>query len=183
MALLVGSQAPHFSGTAVIGGDSASLTPDNAFKQISSDDYKGKWMVVFFYPLDFTFVCPTEIQELGNRYQDFKDLDCEVIGVSTDSHFSHLAWRKTEDKLKSLPYPLLSDFTRQTSRAFEILKEETGYALRGLYIIDPDGVLQYSVVHPEAVGRSSDEVLRVLEALQTGELCPCNWKKGDATLS
>lgn len=182
MALLVGSPAPSFSGTAVIGGPSEGLNPDNAFKTISSEDYKGKWVVLFFYPLDFTFVCPTEIEELGKHYGDFKDLDCEVIGVSTDSHFSHLAWRRTEDKLKSLPYPLLSDFTRKVSRDYEILKEETGYALRGLYIIDPEGTLQYSVVHPEAVGRSSEEVLRVLEALQTGELCPCNWKKGEPTL-
>jgi peroxiredoxin (alkyl hydroperoxide reductase subunit C) len=182
MALLVGSPAPSFKGTAVIGGDAAGLNPDNAFKEISMEDYKGKWVVLFFYPLDFTFVCPTEIAELGNRYSDFKDLDCEVIGVSTDSHFSHLAWRKHEPKLNSLPYPLLSDFTREVSRGYEILKEETGYALRGLYIIDPEGTLQYSVVHPESVGRNSEEVLRVLEALQTGELCPCNWKKGEATL-
>lgn len=182
MALLVGSPAPEFRGTAVVGGDSSTLTPDNAFKDIALEDYRGKWVVLFFYPLDFTFVCPTEIKSFGDRYEDFRDMDAEVIGVSTDSHFSHLAWRRQEEELQQLPYPLLADFTRETSRNYNILKEETGYALRGLYIIDPEGTLQYSVIHPEPVGRNSEEVLRVLEALQTGELCPCNWKKGEATL-
>lgn len=182
MALLVGQTAPHFKGKAVIGGDAALLNSDNAFKVISSDDYKGKWVVLFFYPLDFTFVCPTEIEEFGKNYEEFKKLNCEVIACSTDSHHSHLAWRKNHHSLNNLPYMMLADFNHRISTAFEILKEETGYALRGLYIIDPNGILQYSVIHPEDVGRNSLEVLRVLQALQTGEKTACNWVPGQATL-
>lgn len=182
MSLLVGSPAPEFKGTAVVGGNAETLTPDNAFKEISLSDYRGKWLVLFFYPLDFTFVCPTEIASFGNAYEDFRDLDAEIVACSTDSHFSHLAWRRHEEELHSLPYPMLADFTRETARSYEVLKESTGYALRGLFVIDPEGTVQYSVIHPEAVGRSVEEVRRVLEALQTGELCPCNWKKGESTL-
>lgn len=182
MSLLVGQQAPIFEGTAVIGGDATTLTPDTAFKNISLNDYKGKWVVFFFYPLDFTFVCPTEISEFGKHYQEFQDLNCEVVACSTDSHFSHLAWRNSERQLVKLPYPMLADFTRSNASAYNILKESTGYALRGLYIIDPDGKLQYSVIHPEAVGRNSKEILRVLKALQTGKLTPCEWEPGENTL-
>ena len=183
MSLLVGQKAPFFKGKVVIGGDSSQLNPDNAFKEISLDDYKGKWVVLFFYPLDFTFVCPTEIEEFGMNYSKFKELNCEVIACSTDSHFSHLAWRQKHSGLKNLPYPMLADFTRETAKNFQILKEETGYALRGLYIIDPEGVLQYTVIHPEAVGRNSSEVLRVLQGLQSGKLTPCNWQPGQKTLN
>ncbi len=151
MALLVGNKAPYFKGLAVVGGDASTLNPDNAFKEISIDDYKGKWFVLFFYPLDFTFVCPTEIEEFGKNYEEFKKLNCEVIACSTDSHFSHLAWRQNHNGLKNLPYPMLADFTREISRSYEVLKEETGYALRGLFIINPEGEIQYSVIHPEAV--------------------------------
>ncbi len=182
MSLLVGHSAPKFRGTAVVGGDATALSPDNAFKEISSDDYKGKWVVLFFYPLDFTFVCPTEIEEFGANYDAFKELNCEVIACSTDSQFSHLAWRTQRQSLRNLPYPMLADFTGKIAKRYEIYKKETGYALRGLYIIDPDGNLRYSVVHPEAVGRNSKEVLRVLSALQTGALTPCNWEPGQATL-
>lgn len=183
MSLLVGHEAPKFKGMAVVGGDATVLSPDNAFKPISSEDYKGKWVVLFFYPLDFTFVCPTEIESFGKHYEEFKKLNAEVIACSTDSHFSHLAWRSSHPGLKNLPYPMLADFTRETARSFEVLKEETGYALRGLYIIDPNGVLQYSVIHPEAVGRNTKEVLRVLEALQSGKLTPCEWTPGENTLN
>ncbi|HVZ40743.1 MAG TPA: peroxiredoxin [Candidatus Kapabacteria bacterium] len=183
MAVMVGTPAPEFKGPAVVGGPAATLNPDNAFKEIRLSDFRGKWVVFFFYPLDFTFVCPTEIAEFGNAYEDFRDLDAEVIGVSTDSKHSHLAWRHHEDKLKNLPFMLLADNTKQIARDYNVLKEETGYALRGTFIIDPDGVLQYMVVHNEDVGRSIPETKRVLEALQTGELCPCNWNKGQATLS
>ncbi len=183
MALLVGQKAPCFKGTALVGGNAGALGPDNAFKTISSEDYKGKWVVLFFYPLDFTFVCPTEIEEFGKHYDEFKALNCEVLACSTDSHFSHLAWRSSHPGLRNLPFPMLADFTRETSRNFEVLKEENGYALRGLYIIDPEGVLQYSVIHPEAVGRNSKEVLRVLSALQSGKLTPCNWEAGQDTLN
>jgi len=182
MSLLVGNKAPVFKGKAVVGGDSANLNPDNAFKQISLEDYKGKWVVFFFYPLDFTFVCPTEIASMGDHYAEFQKLNAEVIGCSTDSHHSHLAWRIHEKDLKTLPYPLLADFTGEVSRSYEVYKGDTGYALRGLYIIDPDGVMQYSVIHPENVGRNAEEVLRVLAALQTGEKTACGWKPGDKTL-
>lgn len=183
MGLLVGNQAPVFKGTAVVGGDATKLTPENAFKDISLEDYKGKWVVFFFYPLDFTFVCPTEIEDMGKHYEEFKKLNAEVIACSTDSHFSHLAWRSQHAGLKNLPFPMLADFTGCNAKKYEVLKEETGYALRGLYIIDPDGNLQYSVIHPESVGRSSKEILRVLSALQTGKLTPCNWEPGDNTLN
>lgn len=181
--VMVGSPAPHFQGTAVVGGPSEGLNPDNAFKQISLTDFRGKWVVLFFYPLDFTFVCPTEIAGFGKAYEDFRDLDAEVIAASTDSKHSHLAWRRQEETLRDLPFMLLADNTKQVARDYNVLKEETGYALRGTFIIDPDGVLQYMVVHNEDVGRSVEETRRVLEALQTGELCPCNWKKGENTLS
>ena len=183
MGLLVGHEAPQFKGMALIGGDATSFSPENAFKEISLADYKGKWVVLFFYPLDFTFVCPTEIQEFGKHYEEFKAMNCEVIACSTDSQFSHLAWRSSHPGLRSLPFPMLADFTRTNARNYEVLKEETGYALRGLYIIDPNGVLQYSVIHPEAVGRSCKEVLRVMTALQSGKMTPCNWEAGENTIN
>jgi len=182
MALLVENPAPVFKGKAVIGGDATALNADNAFKEISSNDYKGKWVVLFFYPLDFTFVCPTEIEEFGKQYDEFKKLNCEVIACSTDSHHSHLAWRSSHPSLRNLPYPMLSDFNHETSRNYEILKEDKGFALRGLYVIDPKGILQYSVIHPEDVGRNSKEILRVIQALQTGKKTPCNWEAGQKTL-
>lgn len=182
MSLMLGQKAPVFKGKALVGGDATSLTPENAFTDISLEDYKGKWVVFFFYPLDFTFVCPTEIEEFGKRYEEFQKMNCEVVACSTDSHFSHLAWRTSHPGLKNLPYPMLADFTGANARNYEVLKEETGYALRGLYIIDPDGVLQYSVVHPEIAGRNSSEILRVLTALQTGVNTPCNWEPGQDTL-
>ncbi len=182
MSLLVGKKAPAFKGKAVVGGSADSLTPDNACKKISFDDYKGNWVVLFFYPLDFTFVCPTEIQDFGIHYNKFKEMNCEIIACSTDSHYSHLAWRQSHSGLKNLPYPMLSDFTRITATNYEVLKEETGYALRGTYIIDPDGNLVYSVIQPEDVGRNTLEILRVLEALQTGKKAPCNWEHWQATI-
>jgi peroxiredoxin (alkyl hydroperoxide reductase subunit C) len=183
MALLVGDKAPSFKSTALVGGDATKLTPENAFVEIKNEDYKGKWVVLFFYPLDFTFVCPTEIEEFGKHYKEFTDHNCEVIAASTDSKFSHLAWRSSHPGLKELPFPMIADFTREVSRNFEILKEESGYALRGLYIIDPDGKIQYSVIHPENAGRNTSEVLRVLKALQSGKLTPCNWEEGEDTLN
>lgn len=182
MPLLPGKKAPFFKDTALVGGDAAKLTPDNAFKDVSLDDYKGKWLVFFFYPLDFTFVCPTELESFGKAYDDFKKMGAEVLAASTDSHFSHFGWRTSEPKLKSLPYPILADFTRRVASDYGVLKEETGYALRGLFIIDPEGVVQYSVVHPEIAGRNVDEIKRVLAALQTGENTPCDWEPGQDTL-
>lgn len=183
MSLLIGKPAPEFKGKAVVGGNADLLHSENAFKEIKLSDYSGKWVVLFFYPLDFTFVCPTEIEDFGKAYPNFKELNCEVIACSTDSHHSHLAWRSSHPGLKNLPFPMLADFTRETSRNYEILKEESGYALRGTYIINPEGVLCYSVIHNEDVGRNTEETLRVLVALQSGKLTPCNWNSGDATLS
>lgn len=168
--LQVGQSAPDFQLQALVG---------DKFKDIKLSDYKGKWLVLFFYPLDFTFVCPTEILEFSNRTPEFKKLGAEVLAGSVDSVYSHLAWTK---ELGELNYPLLSDMKTEVSRKYGILIEKDGIALRGLFIIDPDGILRYQVVHDLSVGRSVDETLRVLEALQTGELCPIGWKKGGKTL-
>jgi peroxiredoxin (alkyl hydroperoxide reductase subunit C) len=151
----------------------------------SLKDYKGKWLILFFYPLDFTFVCPTEILALSDRYEEFLELDADVLGVSTDSVHSHRAWINTpleNNGIAGVKYPLAADFTKQVARDYGVLVEEDGVALRGLFIIDPDGVLQYSVIHNLNIGRSVDETLRVLEALQAGGLCGANWKPGDKTL-
>ncbi|MBX6353781.1 MAG: peroxiredoxin [Thermoflavifilum sp.] len=151
-------------------------------ERVRLSDYRGKWLVLFFYPNDFTFVCPTEIKAINERIQEFRDLDAEVIGVSTDSVYSHKAWIETpEDKkgLGGLDYPLAADFTKEVSRKYDVLVEEEGVALRGLFIIDPEGIIRYQVVHDLNIGRSVDETLRVLEALQAGGLCPANWRPGD----
>ena len=166
----VGKEAPKFKLEALV---------DDKFEKISIDDYKGKWIVLFFYPLDFTFVCPTEILEFSGRAEEFKKLNAEVVGCSIDSVYSHLAWTK---ELGKLNYPLMSDITKDVARDYGILIEDEGVALRGLYIIDPEGVLKYMVVHDLSVGRSVDETLRVLQALQSGELCQAGWKPGAQTL-
>lgn len=154
-------------------------------EKVRLSDYRGKWLVLFFYPLDFTFVCPTEITALSDRYEEFKELGADVLGVSIDSVYSHRAWIQTpRDKngLGQLKFPLGSDITKQVSRDYGVLLEDKGIALRGLFIIDPDGILRYQVVHDLNIGRSVDETLRVLQALQTGGLCPVNWKPGQKTL-
>lgn len=155
------------------------------FGKVSLSDYKGKWLVLFFYPLDFTFVCPTEITALSDAKDIFDDLDTEILGVSTDSKFSHRAWINTprdENGLGELNFPLASDITKSVSRDYGVLIEEEGIALRGLFIIDPEGELKYQVVNHNDVGRSVDETVRVLQALQSGGLCPANWKPGDEHL-
>jgi len=168
----VGSPAPPFTLDAVVNLE---------FKKVSLNDYRGKWVVLFFYPGDFTFVCPTEIKGFNKSLADFKTANAEVLAVSVDSKFSHLAWLKS-GALDKLEYPLLSDFSKQTARNYGVLDEQNSYARRGLFIIDPSGVIQYRVVHSDKVGRSVDETLRVLKALQTEELCPINWKPGDKTI-
>ncbi|MBM3460558.1 MAG: peroxiredoxin [Armatimonadetes bacterium] len=148
-------------------------------------DYRGKWLVLFFYPLDFTFVCPTEITALSDRIEDFRANDAEVLGASTDSVHSHRAWiqrPKNEGGLGPINFPLGSDVHRTVARDYGVLVEDQGFANRGLFIIDPEGVLRYSVVHDLNVGRSVDETLRVLQALQAGGLCPANWKPGQKTI-
>ena len=156
-----------------------------SFGKVSLSDYKGKWFVFFFYPLDFTFVCPTEITALSDANELFQDLDTEILGVSTDSKFSHRAWIQTakdDNGLGKLNFPLASDITQKVARDYGVLIEDEGIALRGLFIIDPDGELKYQVVNHNDVGRSVDETLRVLQALQSGGLCPANWKPGDKNL-
>lgn len=153
---------------------------------VSLKDYEGKWLVLVFYPLDFTFVCPTELTAISDRLDEFTDRNTEVIGVSTDSVHSHRAWIKTprdSNGIEGLAYPLAADNTHSVSRDYGVLVESEGIALRGLFIIDPEGVLQYSVVHNLNVGRNVDEVIRVLDGLQTGGLCPSDWKPGEELLA
>jgi peroxiredoxin 2/4 len=168
----VGQQAPGFALEGVLDGE---------FVDVELSDYRGKWVVLFFYPLDFTFVCPTEIRGFSAQVPEFEKLGAQVLGASVDSKFSHLAW--AERDFGKLGFPLLSDIKREASEAYGVLLEEEGVALRGTFIIDPEGVLKYAVVHDNNIGRNTDETLRVLQALQTGELCPVDWRPGEATLS
>ena len=154
-------------------------------ENVKLSDYRGKWLVLLFYPLDFTFVCPTELTTFSDRYEDFLGIGADVIGVSTDSVHSHRAWLKTpRDKggVEGLKYPLASDITKQVARDYGVLIEEKGIALRGLFVIDPEGVLRYAVVHDLNVGRSAEETLRVIQALQTGGLCQAEWRQSQETL-
>ena len=182
MSAKVGQPAPTFTLQSTKGATS----PKDLGKEISLSDYRGKWLIFFFYPLDFTFVCPTEITALSDRVDDFGDLDTEVLGCSTDSVHSHFAWLNTpreKNGIAGTAYPLVADFTKEVSRAYGVLDEQSGAAQRGLFIIDPDGVLRYSVVTADNVGRSVEETLRVLQALQTGGLCPAEWTPGKQLLS
>ncbi|HNV86048.1 MAG TPA: peroxiredoxin [Candidatus Omnitrophota bacterium] len=167
-------------GVAVPELKTQVLMPDGSFKDIKLSDYRGKWLVLFFYPLDFTFVCPTEIQGFNAKYEEFKKQGAEVLAASTDSVFSHKAWQ--EHGLGKLKFPMIGDTNHQVSSMFGVLVEEKGIALRGTFIIDPQGVLQSSVINNLSVGRNVDETLRTLEAFQTGELTPCGWTPGQKTL-
>jgi len=178
MERLVGTEAPEFTMDAVLGSG-------EDFTSVSLADYSGKWLVLFFYPLDFTFVCPTEITAMSNRLDEFKKLHAEVLGVSIDSKYSHKAWIQLSPEnggLGRIRYTLASDITKDVSRRYGVLIEEEGIALRGLFIIDPEGKIRYSVVHDLNIGRSVDETLRVLQALQSGGLCPIDWHPGDENL-
>lgn len=174
----VGQPAPNF--------DMASTKNiEKLNENVRLSDYAGKWLVLLFYPLDFTFVCPTELTAFSDRYEDFEGIGAEIVGVSTDSAFSHRAWINTPlDKggVEGLKYPLASDITREVSRKYNVLIEDKGIALRGLFVIDPEGVLRYEVVHDLNIGRSVEETLRVIQALQTGGLCQAEWKPGQETL-
>ena len=169
----VGNAAPPFTVEAVAGTE---------VKTVNLEDYRGKWLVLFFYPADFSFVCPTEITGFNKELQRFKALNAEVLGGSVDGKYAHLAWIKRGD-LGDLKYPLFSDIKKEMAERYGILDSKEGVALRGLFIIDPQGVVQYQVVHNLAVGRSVEETLRVLEGLQTSALCPLNWKPGQKTIS
>ena len=171
MFIQVGKPAPEFHVETVLKGQ---------VKKVTLNEFRDKkWVVLFFYPLDFTFVCPTEIVEMSEKHAEFEKLNAVVLGGSVDSIHSHMAWMKD---LGELNYPLFSDMNREMSREYGVLIEEKGFSLRGTFIIDPEGTLRYQLVHDLTVGRSADETLRVLESLQTGELCPANWKKGQKTL-
>jgi peroxiredoxin (alkyl hydroperoxide reductase subunit C) len=173
----VGSKFPAYSLTATV-----SLDMKNAFKPITDQDYKGKWKIYFFWPKDFTFVCPTEIAAFGKMNGEFADRDAQVLGGSTDSEFVHHAWRTHHPDLKDLPFPMLADVKRELSSALGILDANAGVCQRATFIVDPENVIRFAYVTDLSVGRNPQEVLRVLDALQTDELCPCNWNKGQETL-
>ena len=185
MALLtIGDQFPAYRLTALIGGDLSKVDaqqPGDYFTTISSGDHEGKWRVVFFWPKDFTFVCPTEIVAFGKLAGDFADRDTVMYGVSTDSEFVHFQWRAQHEDLKKLPFPMLADLKRELVEATGALNAD-GVADRATFIVDPNNEIQFVSVTAGSVGRNVDEVLRVLDALQSDELCACNWRKGDPTL-
>jgi peroxiredoxin (alkyl hydroperoxide reductase subunit C) len=175
--LSVGDKFPRFNLKAVV-----STELDKAFVDVSSETYAGKWLCVFFYPKDFTFVCPTEIKGFGDLNQQFHERDCQVLTASVDSEFVHLAWRRDHKDLAKLPFPMLSDIKRELSSALGIIDREAGVSQRATFLVDPQGIIRFVYVTDLNVGRSPQEVLRVLDALQTDELCPCNWKAGEQTL-
>jgi lipoyl-dependent peroxiredoxin subunit C len=175
--LSIGDKFPAYALTGVVSND-----PAKAFAQFKSEDQAGKWQVVFFWPKDFTFVCPTEIAAFGKLNREFSDRDAQLFGVSIDSEYVHLAWRRDKEELRNLPFPMLSDIKRELSSALGILDKEAGVAQRATFVVDPEGVIRFVYVTDLSVGRNPQEVLRVLDALQTDELCPCNWQKGQDTL-
>jgi peroxiredoxin (alkyl hydroperoxide reductase subunit C) len=175
--LSIGQKFPRYTLSAVV-----SSNPDRAFQTIDSDSFVGKWRVVFFWPKDFTFVCPTEIAGFAKLDREFKARDAQLLGVSIDSEYVHLAWRQQKEELRNLPFPMLSDVKRELAAALGILDPQAGVAQRATFIVDPQGTVRFVYVTDLNVGRSPEEVLRVLDALQTDELCTCNWSKGEPTL-
>jgi peroxiredoxin (alkyl hydroperoxide reductase subunit C) len=175
--LTVGDRFPSYRLQACVG-----LEPGAEFAEITPESHEGLWRVVFLWPMDFTFVCPTEIAEFGQRHAQFSERSTQVLGVSTDTHFVHLAWRRDHPALRDLPFPMLADTRRELSTSLGVLHPEEGVALRATFVVDPEGVIRHVSVNDLSVGRNVDEVLRVLDALQTGELTPCNWKPGQETL-
>ena len=180
MAVLVTQEAPQFKAQAVM--------PDGSFKEVSLSDFKGKYVLLFFYPLDFTFVCPTEIIAFSDRIKDFASLDVQILGVSIDSHFSHFAWRnlpRDQGGIGRIEYPLVSDLNKQIARDYDVLLDD-GVALRGLFLIDKEGLVRHQVVNDLPLGRSVDEALRMVQALQYfekhGEVCPADWQEGSRTI-
>jgi peroxiredoxin len=176
---LINTQVKPFSATAYKNGK---------FIDVTQDTLKGRWAVLMFYPADFTFVCPTELEDLADHHSQFKDLGVEVYGVSTDSHFAHKAWHDTSDAIKKVNYALIGDPTQQLSRNFEVLIEEEGMALRGTFVINPEGFIKLMEVHDNGIGRDASELLRKVKAAQyvaahPGEVCPAKWTEGAATLT
>jgi len=173
----VGQTFPSFELKATV-----SREPGRTFAEISRDTYEGKWLIVFSWPKDFTFVCPTEIAEFGKQNEEFQKRDGQVLGFSLDSEFVHLAWREQNPMLRDLPFPMMSDIKRELSQALGILDPAEGVTQRATFIVDPTNVVRFAMVTDLSVGRNVKEVLRVLDALQTDELCPCEWEKGDETI-
>ena len=180
MSVLVTKEAPQFTAQAVL--------PDGTFQEVSLSDYRGKYILLFFYPLDFTFVCPTEIIAFSDANAEFEALNVQVLGCSVDSHYSHYAWRntsRTEGGIGQIRYPLIADLDKSIAEAYDVLLP-AGIALRGLFLIDPEGVVRHQVVNDLPLGRSVDEALRMVKALQfyekNGEVCPANWHEGSATI-
>jgi peroxiredoxin (alkyl hydroperoxide reductase subunit C) len=179
--LTVGDKFPTFNLKAVKGGPEG-LDLKTCFTDISNESDAGKWKVVFFWPKDFTFICPTEIVAFGKLSGDFADRDTVVYGVSIDNEFVHVNWRLHHDDLRQLTIPMLSDLKRELSAACGILDRNDGVAMRATFVVDPDGIIRFASCNHDSVGRNPNEVLRVLDALQSDELCPCNWNKGDEFL-
>lgn len=175
--LTVGDRFPEFSMTATVSNEL-----NTAFETISNDSDAGKWKLVFFWPKDFTFVCPTEITGFAELNREFEDRDTVILGASTDSEFVHLAWRQNHEGLSNLPFPMLADIRKDLSSKLGILDTEEGVAKRATFLVDPHGIIRFAMVTDMNVGRNPREVLRVLDALQTDELCPCNWQSGEETL-
>ncbi|MDR3245054.1 MAG: peroxiredoxin [Prevotellaceae bacterium] len=178
MQPIINSQLPDFKLQAYQNG---------SFRTISSDDVKGKWAIFFFYPADFTFVCPTELGDMADKYSKLQELGVEVYSVSTDSHFVHKAWHDASETIRKIKYPMLADHTGALSRAFGVLIEEDGLAYRGTFLVNPEGQIKIAEIHDNGIGRNADELLRKVEAAQfvaahPNEVCPAKWKKGDATL-
>jgi len=180
--LTVGDKFPSFDLTAVKGGPDGLGGPGKSFTQITNETDAGKWKVVFFWPKDFTFICPTEIAAFGKLSGEFADRDTVCYGVSTDSEFVHLNWRVYNEDIKDLPIPMLADVKRELSMALGILDKDAGVALRATFVVDPEGTIQHVGINGLNVGRNPQETLRILDALQTDELCPCNWTKGEDAL-
>ena len=175
--LSIGSKFPNFKMQACV-----STEKGKEFAELSQEHIKNKWAVVYFWPLDFTFVCPTEIAEFNKELKNFKDRDVVLLGASADSHFVHLAWRQNHADLKDLGYPMLADYKKELSRALGVLHPVDEVPLRATFIVDPDGIIRWVSVNDLSVGRNVKEIIRTIDALQTDELCPCNWEKGQATL-
>lgn len=175
--LSINDKFPEFNLTAVSSAD-----PETAFNTLTHDSFPGQWKIYFFWPKDFTFICPTEIVEFGSLVNEFKDRDTVVIGASTDSDFVHMAWRQHHENLKKNPLPWLADIKKDLSKQLGILDEAEGVALRATFLVDPHNVIQHVSVNGLKVGRNPHETLRILDALQSDELCPCNWNKGEETL-
>lgn len=174
----VGSAFPQFSKKAVVATEKGK-----EFKDVSNEDFKGKWAVMFWWPKDFTFVCPTEIAEFNKNWSNFDDRDTVLLGASTDSEFVHLAWRQNHNDLKELRFPMIADTSKSLAEELGILEQNEKVAYRATFIIDPEGIVRWVNINDLSVGRNVAEVLRVLDALQTDELCPCNWSKGEETLT